>query len=60
MLTLRWFFNDRPLAANLTEEVDVASPTEFRESRVKVAKVTKRDDGVYQVSIFTAVNYKFQ
>lgn len=46
--TLRWFFNDRPLAANLTEEVEVASPAEFRESKVKISMVTKRDDGVYQ------------
>jgi hypothetical protein len=46
--TLRWFFNDRPLPTNLIEEVETASPTEFRESRVKIASVSKRDDGVYQ------------
>jgi hypothetical protein len=50
-LFYRWFFNDRPLAANLIEEVETASPTEFRESRVKIASVSKRDDGVYQVTI---------
>ena len=46
--TLRWFFNDRPLPANLSEEVETASPSEFRESRVKIEAVSKKDDGVYQ------------
>jgi len=44
----RWLFNDRPIPPQFITEVETASPLEYRESRVQIAAITKKDDGVYQ------------
>ena len=45
--TLTWLFEGSALPAYTVEELVTASP-EFRESRVRIAAVSKANEGVYQ------------